>query len=223
MTQRSLPSRLRRFAYALPLALLACLAGCGEDAVSEPPLETTSGWPGDFCAPHERSALSADGEEAFSLCTGCHSPDGTGTSLGPNIQQPIVDLASTTVRRGRQEQGYPGGMPSYSEVLLSDVELCSIIAFLREPPKPTSGEGLYLTYCGNCHGDGELGGVGQGGRTRQSLLDFAVDEPERFLAAVRSGFGGSDVRASRDYMPSWQADELSDSDVQLIVDYLAGL
>ena len=98
-------------------------------------------------------------------------------------------------------------------ILQAEIE--EIWDFLSDMPQPTTGEGLFLDYCANCHGADALGGV----------VDEDLDEEDflNIVETVREGEGENDYGARLEYMPSWTNAELSDAQLKLIADYLSTL
>jgi mono/diheme cytochrome c family protein len=183
---------------------LVILAACGNDTgmgddVETPPEET-------------------DGAKLFAEnCGNCHGADGAGTlEDGPQIQSPVRGFATYVVRTGRgKEMGFKQEMEPFSTADLSDRQLTSILDFLSAVPHPTTGQGLYLRFCGNCHGANA-----QGGRVGESV---AREESDEIDEKVREGHGGTNYASREKYMPAWSSAELTTTEVQLITEYLGGL
>lgn len=202
---------MRRVALIVaPLALAAaCAAGVGGEGgtsssgSSSAPASSSSGGP--------MTVAEAYGYH----CASCHGDDGSGTIEGPQILNPVVGYASYVVRHGRDEMGYEDPMPEVLSDELSDALLIGILDWLREAPHPTDGEGLYVRFCGNCHGAG-----GVGGRADEDVAGAELDEIEE---TVREGHGENDYGDRKEYMPAWPAAELSNAEVAAIGAYLSGL
>ncbi|NVB79363.1 MAG: c-type cytochrome [Kofleriaceae bacterium] len=156
------------------------------------------------------------GEELFrENCAMCHGADGGGSMDGPQILSPVKPFATYTVRTGRDKQmGFRDAMPAFGDDVLSDAELSRVLDFLAAAPKPSTGEGLYVRFCGNCHGANA-----QGGRVGQDVTHELDEVSEK----VREGHGGTNYGARTKYMPSWTSAELTDAEVDLIAAYLATL
>lgn len=156
-----------------------------------------------------------DGVSLFQLeCASCHG-DGSGTEFGPTILNPVPGFATFVVRKGRNEMGYAGGgMGAFDASVLPDPELDAIIGYLREAPKPTTGEGLYTRFCVNCHGAN-----GKTGRVRKVI----VGELGEIVEKVRQGHGGTNYGARTSYMPRWTAAEITDAELGLIRTYISTL
>ncbi len=75
-----------------------------------------------------------------------------------------------------------------------------------------AGEGIYKTYCANCHG--------RDGRGNGSAADFVKDKErmsksdEELLESIRNGFIGR-----RGYMPGWK-DTLTEEQMNAVLDYV---
>ncbi len=149
-------------------------------------------------------------------CAGCHGPTGEGSSLAPQIRSPHEGYAAWVVRNGRNTMGFPQAMPAFSTSQVSDAELDEIFTFLHEQPMPDDGQGLYLRFCGNCHGANGGGGV-VGENAREE-----ADDAEEFYEVVRGGHGGSSYGSRGEFMPGRGAGELSNGDVEKIRAYLGG-
>ena len=90
-----------------------------------------------------------------SACVSCHGSVGQGVgSVGPEIRHVSGPFLTHVVRTGR-----PGtAMLAVPATSLPDAQLTEIQTWLAGQPKPTTGQGLYLDYCGNCHGPAGGGG-----------------------------------------------------------------
>jgi mono/diheme cytochrome c family protein len=148
-------------------------------------------------------------------CSGCHGVQGAGMeTYGPETQHPVHDYSLWVVRNGLPGEGYRDPMEPLEASVLSDAALESIFDWLDEPPQPTTGEGLYLDYCGNCHG-----ADGKGGPTMRPILqELAEIEP-----LVRQGAHLGEFAMRREYMPAWNTMQLSDAEVDLIYAYVESL
>ena len=148
------------------------------------------------------------------VCATCHGSTGEGTDKGYELRHPVRGYSTFVVRNGRPGVEFPmSEMSAYDTSLLSVQQLEEIWDFLSDMPQPTTGEGLFLGYCANCHGADALGGVVDQDLDEEDFLDI--------LEQVREGDGENDYAARLEYMPSWTNAELSDEEVQLISDYLS--
>ena len=195
--------------YLSLLCFSLSLSGCGEaDTANEAGTESESDPEGE----QEAEILTAYERS----CLGCHGAVGEGTAFGYQIQEPVLDYATWVVRNGRTGNAeFVGPMPAFDEGDLSVAELNEILEFLRTQARPETGELLYKRFCGNCHGE-----MGSGGVVRQSITRDARRDPDGLLNTVRRGEGGNDYADRRNFMPSWSALEISDSEVWKIAQYL---
>lgn len=178
-----------------------------------------AGWPGDFCSPYPDASVNNGRDTYDAQCASCHGADALGAELGPPVAFPAIDYAAWVTRNGRDLlAGYPVGMDVYVQDTLPDEELCEVLTYLQSFEKPATGEELYNVFCSTCHG---FGGNGDG-IANEGLLRF-LNRPGEFFDINRSGHGGSNYGASRQYMPSRDTGELTDAEIQLIIDYLSGL
>lgn len=147
-------------------------------------------------------------------CAPCHGPEGAGAEKGPPIQFPSRAYATWVTRNGRAgtTAGFPGPMSGYSAETFSDAELNEIFDFLDSQTRPTTGEALYVAFCGNCHGTDSRQIIG---------IEPVFGRPESVEEVVRVGHGGTNYGARTVYMPSWPQSALSDAEVILIRDYIA--
>ncbi|NUP11048.1 MAG: c-type cytochrome [Polyangiaceae bacterium] len=201
-------TRIGLGAAALMLMLLGCAAGDTQE---------TNATDDDGTSPPPEDPPTA--EEIFEdRCSSCHGSDAEGGESGPQILSPVVGYATYVVRTGRGEMGYPAPMQAMPANVLTEEALSAVIEYLRSAPKPEDGQGLYVRFCGNCHGSDA-----QGGRVGEGLLEAAHEEPEEFLEKVREGEGGQEYGNRTEYMPSWPVSELTDEEVAKIAAYVATL
>ncbi len=180
---------------------------------------TRPGWPGDFCADFADAAVNEGRATYEAQCASCHGADALGAELGPPVAFPAIDYAAWVTRNGRDLLlGHPVAMDAYSEDSLSDRQLCEILTYLQSFEKPENGEELFNVFCSTCHG---FGGDGAG-IANESLGRF-LSRPSEFFDINRSGHGGSNYGAARQYMPARDSEELTNAEIQLIVDYLSSL
>ena len=185
------------------MSLVAWFCACGTDI-------------GDRDDEGAGSGSGATGEELFrESCSMCHGADGAGSMDGPQLLSPVRPFATYVIRNGRDKQmGFPDAMAPFGTDLLSDAELGRILDWLGAAPKPATGEGLYVRFCGNCHGANA-----QGGRVGKDI----TSELDEVFEKVREGHGGASYAARTKYMPGWLASELTDAEVASIAAYLGTL
>jgi mono/diheme cytochrome c family protein len=147
-----------------------------------------------------------------SVCAMCHGPQGEGTARAPEIRHPDHGYARWVVRNGREGKGFPAPMLAYGAAAVSDVELDHILDWLSALPAATTGQALYLDYCGNCHGPD-----GRGGTVEQTAYGTV---PEQITDEVRSGEGGTDYGARTHFMPAIPASALSDAQLTSIYRFM---
>lgn len=159
-----------------------------------------------------------DGAQLFAqFCAPCHGNEAQGTDLAYEIQHPPVEYATWVIRNGRPGVEFPDAMmAAWAEATLSDAEVTAILEYLDEFPQPTTGEALYLDYCGNCHGADAQGGV-VGVSPLEEIIDGDYD---KVFEQVREGDDEGGPGARSNYMPAFGTDALTDVEVDLIVDYL---
>jgi mono/diheme cytochrome c family protein len=165
--------------------------------------------------PATTGSSDATGEELYALCAPCHGPAGEGSELGYELRHPSRPYATWVVRNGRPGTEFDNSvMAPYSESILSDADLEKIWDYLDSFEQPTTSEGLYLDYCGNCHGPDATGGVVGVIITDKTFPD-AIEK-------VREGEGGTNYGNRPVYMPGFDTSRLTDDEVQLIVDFWLG-
>jgi mono/diheme cytochrome c family protein len=141
---------------------------------------------------------------------------GEGTVLGYELRHPLRPFSTWVVRNGRSGGEFPSSvMLPYSADLLSDADLGAIFDYLASFPQPTTGEGLYLDYCANCHGADARGGMAGADISDKGFNDASEK--------VRRGEGGVDYGNRAAYMPAFGGEVLSDDELRAITDYLATL
>lgn len=181
--------------------------------VDLPEWVTTSGWTESACA--DVAIDLTAGRRSYQLfCQSCHGVEGVGSTLGPIVRFPAVDFALYVTRNGRNDQGYPGPMMAYTADMLPAEDVCSVLAYLRSFDEPATGQEMYNTFCGSCHGVD-----GQGGRTGKEIAGQTGSVTE----ATREGKGRTSYGSRTAYMPHWASDELSTAELNLLMDYINGL
>jgi len=152
----------------------------------------------------------------YAVCVPCHGNQGAGVAgHGPEIQHPVVDFATWVIRNGRMHPDYPDAMLKFTVDQLSDAQLQGILTYLAAPPKPTTGQALFMDFCANCHGANAAGGV--------TMRPINTEPMTKFTSMVRSGHNLGQFSGRRDFMPKWSTTELTDADIKLIFTYVDGL
>ncbi len=147
-------------------------------------------------------------------CFACHGQQGVGGPLAPEIQHPVRDYSAWVVRHGRAMTTFPKGMDPVTAETLPDAQLTLIWDYLDLPPQPTTGQALYLDYCGNCHG-----ADGKGGPTKRSV----VNELSKLKQQVRAGAHLGEFEMRGEYMPAWTTARITDAELDLIYKYVDSL
>jgi mono/diheme cytochrome c family protein len=157
---------------------------------------------------------NATGEELYALCAPCHGPAGEGSELGYELRHPSRPYATWVVRNGRPGDEFENSvMAPYSESILSDADLEKIFDYLDSFEQPTTGEDLFLDYCGNCHGP-----TGTGGVVGVTIVDKTLADT---LEKVRTGVG-TDFSNRIAYMPAFDESRITDDEVQAMIDFWSG-
>jgi mono/diheme cytochrome c family protein len=149
-----------------------------------------------------------------SSCYVCHGENGEGVaSVGPEIRFTPKEYAVAVVRGGRKTPaGAISGMAAFPATSLPDADLDAINVWQNSFTKPTTGQGLYLAMCGNCHGPTTpTGGSAPISIKGKSQVDVAM--------YVRNG-NGTDVSMRATYMPKFDTTLLSETELTSIVTYL---
>jgi len=142
----------------------------------------------------------AVGEEKYrENCERCHGAQAEGTAL---YEFSIAGFTNTTdvVRNGLRS------MPAFPHLTDQTIESMEIFLAEQVVPNLVTGQDFYVFYCQRCHGADARGTDLAGGIRNESFVSTR--------AAVRSG---------PSTMPSYTAEQISDDQIQLIVDYIATL
>lgn len=178
-----------------------------------------------------QAQMEETGETLFlSFCAPCHGADAkgatdpnTGTPMGPDARHPVEDYALWLVRNGSSarmthEGNYLGPMLPLTEQVLPQDKLEMILAYLSDPtafPQPTTGEDLYMDYCSSCHAaDGS--GVPTGRPVTNVERQAVIDD-------THNGHHPGEYELAPEFMPQWSNAEISDAELGLIADFIAGL
>jgi mono/diheme cytochrome c family protein len=156
---------------------------------------------------------NATPEQIFAAtCSVCHGPDGAGTKLAPEIRHPPRNLLAWAVRMGREGKGFPAPMLPYTADKISDAAVTGIADLLWALPRPTDAAGLYLDFCGNCHGPD-----GKGGSVAEVAFGKKATEIDDI---VRAGHGGTNLANRPKWMPAFSTTDLPDADLAAIKTFL---
>lgn len=147
-------------------------------------------------------------------CSACHGASAEGTAAGYELRHAPREHATWVIRNGRPGAEFPrSDMPAWGDRQLDDTQLDEMFTWLESFERPVGGDALFRDLCGNCHGSDASGGsVGHDirGRTANDVAD-----------AVRNG-RGDDPGVRGRYMPAWSADRLSEQELGLLQDWVAG-
>ena len=163
------------------------------------------------------SSGEQDGAELFAgLCAPCHGAEGEGTPLAYELRHPDREHSTWVVRHGRPGVEFDNSvMLAFGSEVVSDAQLEQIWDWLDAFSQPTTGEGLYLDYCRNCHGADAAGGA--------SGKDIRDKELHDIHEKVRNGEGRGQLGVRGRYMPARGSDRLSDDEIEAVADYIAAL
>jgi mono/diheme cytochrome c family protein len=149
-------------------------------------------------------------------CSACHGANAEGTTIGPEIRFTPKDYAVGVVRNGRKTPaGTPSAMVAVSTTTLSDADLDLINTWQNSFTKPTTGPGLYLAMCGNCHGPT----TPTGGSAPISIQGKSKVEVAMY---VRMG-AGTDLSMRATYMPKFDMTLLNETELGLIQGHLGSM
>jgi mono/diheme cytochrome c family protein len=137
-------------------------AGTGTPGVTKvPPIDGSNGYVvlSDADAPANTAAAPAKYGSAG--CGSCHSAKAQGFSpIAPEIRHVPPAFAAFVIRNGRKDSkgvqtpmvAFPAVAAMPTDPALTDAEIMEVVTWLNGAPKPTTPDGLYKDFCGNCHG-----------------------------------------------------------------------
>ena len=102
-------------------------------------------------------------------CAGCHGPLETSAKLNRNATQIQAAIDAGI-----------GGMDVLSGLTPTEVQaIADALVSVTPPPTPTTGEGLYNSFCLVCHGEGGTGGLYEGvtGASANEIASYIASEP----------------------------------------------
>jgi mono/diheme cytochrome c family protein len=164
-------------------------------------------------------AMAAPAAWGAKGCSTCHGANGEGVLIGtmpfgPEVRHTPATYATWVVRHGRTGSAmvaFPE-VPAPMQTDITAADLTSILTWLASQPKPTTGQGLYKDFCGNCHGPN----AATGGVVPVSIVAKKMTE---ITQRVRMG-EGADPSMRNGYMPAEDAASLTDAELMLISQYL---
>jgi mono/diheme cytochrome c family protein len=173
-------------------------------------LSATDAMPGPTPAPPAWSSAT---------CSTCHGSVGQGVqSLAPEIRHVPAAYAQQVVRQGRKFNGVQTGMVAFPMTstdplvaAITDADLTAVISWLDAQPKPTTPSGLFLDFCGNCHGKDGNGGIQPVKVTGEPIATVNMK--------VRTGVG-TDISMRNAFMPPEDATALTDAELALIEQFI---
>ncbi len=150
-------------------------------------------------------------------CYVCHGANGEGVaSIGPEIRHVPAAYANWVVRHGRPAPSlmvaFPLVAPNPQTLAINDADLMAVVAWLDGQPKPTTGDGLYRDFCGNCHGPT----TASGGAVPVSIIGKMATEISQ---KVRMG-EGTDPAMRNGFMPPEDMAALTEPELDMIKAYL---
>ena len=203
--------------FALPACTADDMADAGDDVGDTADTTTDDTTDTGTDTDTDTGMVPLTGEELYTMqCAVCHGPTGEGTDIAYEIRHPHGPFSAWVVRNGRTSIEFAGqAMPAFHPDMIPDNDLAQIFVYLDSFEQPTTGEGLYIDYCRNCHGADANGGVAQ-----HSLKFAPLAE---YIQLVRSGVGGTNYTMRTKYMSERPAEKLSDAEIGLIYDYVHSL
>ncbi len=156
-------------------------------------------------------------------CGSCHMTKAQGfPQIAPETRHLPPAFAAFVIRNGRKDsKGMPTSMVAFPAtatapaVAVSDAEIMEIVTWLNGAAKPTTPEGLYKDFCGNCHGPMGASG-GSVGVKLQGVAAAAVD------SVVRAG-KGTDMANRTAYMPAFDTNLLTEAELGMIKTFIGAI
>jgi mono/diheme cytochrome c family protein len=162
-------------------------------------------------------------------CVACHGADGSGTTLAPALNDPIVREQTADEIALTIDVGVSGTLMAGWDGTLDEATVDDLVALISrwdevpsgaipapDVPIPTTeeslalGESLYATNCATCHGaDGE----GTGRIPALNVQSFLLDTPDAAIEQIVTlGVSGTP-------MPAW-GDRMAGSEIQAVVGFI---
>jgi len=174
--------------------------------------------------------LLAAGVNLFAgQCVACHGPDGSGSSLAPALNDPVVRAKTPEELERTIRLGVPGTLMSSWEKALDDAQIAAAVSLITrweevpagaipasDSPLPVTQESLVLgaqlfsTSCSRCHGP-----EGQGSQRAPALnvRSFLTSRTDLAIQQIVT------LGVSGTAMPAW-GDRLTDAEIQAIVGFV---
>lgn len=185
--------------YILALLLCSGMMGCELLDPNPGPSPLKAGEGGGTVDTNTEVSFAVGEQKYRENCERCHGVQAEGTAI---YEFSIAGYSNTTnvVRNGLRS------MPAFPH--LTDQTIESMELFLAEQvvPNLVTGQDFYVFYCQRCHGADARG------------TDLAGGIRNDGFGATRAA-----VRNGPSTMPSYTAEQISDDQIQLIVDYISTL
>jgi cytochrome c553 len=175
-----------------------------------------------------RAALAADpaaGMQKAQVCVACHGPDGSSVNPAvPSLAGQPAQFIATQLLMFREARRKDAQMSPFA-ANLSNTDMNDIAAYFAAqklappahktgPASAEAGPRLARQYnCVQCHGPALMG---------QQHIPRLAGQQREYLKAQLRGFKAS-TRFDMDGQMTSAAQALSDADIELLADYLAGL
>jgi mono/diheme cytochrome c family protein len=221
---------------ATGLLSLTVLAGCSDDPPPGPNLNPAGGTGGTGNTPSAATMLSPplsytilSGPNAVAAttpapaaytgvnaCNSCHGVNAEGIdNTAPDIRHVPPVYGAWIIRNGGARGMGFSTMSPFAVTALSDADMQAILTWVDSMPKPTTPEGLYKDFCGNCHGPSNP----TGGAVAVNIKGI---KKGLVTAYVRSG-NGMDPMQRGEYMPAFDTTLLTDPELDQIQTYIGSI
>ncbi len=169
------------------------------------------------------AATTGQGRTLFdATCSTCHGLNAEGTADGPSLQGVGAAAVDFMLSTGRMPLAAPGDQPERQPPKFTPEEVEAIVGYVAEiaPGGPgipdvdpgrgslPAGAVLFLNNCSGCHSAAGVGDSVGGGQIAPDLMPPTATQ---LGEAIRTGPG---------LMPVFDADNLSDRDIDSIAAYL---
>ena len=171
------------------------------------------------------AADAAAGQQKAQVCVACHGPDGNSTlPATPSLAGQPAQFIATQLLMFRESKRKDAQMSPFAAGL-SNADLNNIAAYFSaqklaqptytaEPAQAEAGARLARQYnCVQCHGPALLG---------QQHIPRLAGQQQMYLKAQLKGFKAS-TRFDMDGQMTSAVQALSESDIEILANYLAGI